>query len=647
MRSERDLSPKGAALFNERLRSIREGTDRAFAVLSLLQWAFCVVVACSLTPVTWSGDAPSVHVHVVAAVVLGGLLAALPCVLAWRCSGCWQTRWTVAAAQAMMSALIILALNGRIEAHFHIFGVLAFLSFYRDRMVYAPMVGLVVLDHLVRGALYPESIYGLASPAILRSFEHAAWVLYEVAFLLWGIGRGLVQLREVCELQARFERQRDELEQTANQKTIQLNESWLEQQAQVDAIDRVQGRIEFRPDGVILDVNENFAQCMGYEPTELVGRHHRMLVPPEIAESEEYTDFWRLLAAGECLVGEYTRVAKDGSPRWIYGTYSPVFNEHGEVERVFKFAIDKTNTHLLQEQLTRAQKLESIGQLSAGIAHEINTPMQFVGDNLDYLSESSDKLFRVVDGYHAMLDADDMPMSWEERRGEMRRLAELCRFDHLREQVPAAIEESREGVHRTIQIVRAMKDFSHPGTKEKKPACLNESIESTVAISRNRWKYAAELELDLDPRLPQAPMLASEINQVLLNLIVNAGDAIAEKNQATGRTQGLIRVRTYAEETHVVVEVADNGGGIPDAIKQRVFDPFFTTKEVGKGTGQGLAIVHGVVVTQHGGTIDIVSQPGEGTTMTIRLPLTESAASLGEESRPLAEETEGTPEFAI
>lgn len=607
-------------LFSAQLQTIQANADRAFAYLCIAQWVFCVICALTVSPQSWQGYESEVHPHVWGSVFVGGAIAALPAFLARFAAGAKTTRWVVAGSQAMMSALIIHVLGGRIEAHFHIFGVLAFLSFYRDKSVYIPMVGLVVVDHLARGLLFPESIYGLSSPALMRSLEHGAWVVYETAFLIWGIGRNRQSLYDSCKLQLLVEKQRDGLEDEVARQTCELEAAKQRAQTLVEAIDRVQGRIEFAPSGEILDANQNLADMFGYTVEELIGVHHRAVVSDEIANSEEYKQFWDLLRAGEFHSGEFERVAKDGSERWIYGTYSPIRDDQGNICRIVKYAIDHTERRMLEDQLGRAQKLESIGQLAAGIAHEINTPMQYVNDNIEFLSEWSDKLFMVVDNYRAMLDDNDSPKSWLERKQEMEELTESCLFDRIRLQVPAAIEESREGVKRTVDIVRAMKDFSHPGARERKSACLNDLIQSTVAISRNRWKYAAEMQLELDPDLPLVPMFTSEINQVLLNLIVNAGDAIAEKNEGADDALGNITVRSGADENWVIVEVEDDGCGIPEAIQQKIFDPFFTTKDPGKGTGQGLSITHNVVVLQHAGVIEIDSSPGAGTKFTVKLP---------------------------
>ena len=195
----------------------------------------------------------------------------------------------------------------------------------------------------------------------------------------------------------------------------------------------------------------------------------------------------------------------------------------------------------LELQLLQAQKLESIGQLAAGIAHEINTPMQFVSDNIEFLSDCSKRLFEVVDAYQENLFTEGQQKSWAERKQNLMEMIERNRFDAIRTQLPQAITESLEGIQRVIHIVWAMKEFSHPGHEQKVGVDLNNAVRSTVTIARNRWKYVAELELDLDPDLPTLNCVPADINQVLLNLIVNAADAIAEKVGSEGRERGLSR----------------------------------------------------------------------------------------------------------
>jgi signal transduction histidine kinase len=295
---------------------------------------------------------------------------------------------------------------------------------------------------------------------------------------------------------------------------------------------------------------------------------------------------------------------------------------------------------LKNQQLFQAQKLESIGQLAAGIAHEINTPMQFVYDNLEFLSDCSDKLFNVVAAYDRNLNADGPQRSWQERSAEIARVAKEARFEHVRAETPKAICESLEGIRRVINIVRAMKEFSHPGQDEKEGLDLNNAVRSTVTITSNRWKYAAEMVLELDSDLPTLKCVPGEINQVLLNLIVNAADAIVDKIGEKGDAKGRITVRTRLEPGYFVIDVEDTGCGIPDEIRNRIFDPFFTTKDVGKGTGQGLAICYNVVVNKHNGKLDVQSSPGVGTKFTIMLRRHDN-------QNPVRDETETTSDESV
>ena len=262
----------------------------------------------------------------------------------------------------------------------------------------------------------------------------------------------------------------------------------------------------------------------------------------------------------------------------------------------------------LEDNLRQAQKLEAIGQLAAGIAHEINTPTQYVGDNLRFLKES----FGELDSMLAQLvKVGGAPAG---------KLLADADFDYLKEEIPRALSQSLEGVDRVAKIVRAMKEFSHPA-REKTATDLNRAIQSTITVASNEWKYVAEIDMDLDPNLPAVHCSPAEFNQVVLNMVVNAAHAIGDVVGDGGKGKGRIKVKTRPDGDWAVVEISDSGCGMPPHIQQRIFDPFFTTKEVGKGTGQGLAIAHNVIVDKHAGTIKVVSSPGAGTTFIIRLPI--------------------------
>ena len=281
---------------------------------------------------------------------------------------------------------------------------------------------------------------------------------------------------------------------------------------------------------------------------------------------------------------------------------------------------DITERSAFEVQLRQAQKLESVGQLAAGIAHEINTPIQFIGDNLRFLKDAFHDLSNLLASYQGVLEAAKGKALLDETVQEVSAAVEHADTFYLLEEIPKAIDQSMEGVTRVSQLVGAMKEFSHPGTKEKTPLDLNHAIQSTITVSRNEWKYTAELETDFDPSLPLISCQAGEFNQVILNLIVNAAHAIADVG-AKGRSgKGTITVQTHNCQEWVEIRVRDTGSGIPEKVRSRIFEPFFTTKEIGKGTGQGLAIARSVVVDKHKGSIDFETAEGKGTTFIIRLP---------------------------
>jgi PAS domain S-box-containing protein len=376
--------------------------------------------------------------------------------------------------------------------------------------------------------------------------------------------------------------------------------------------------IHLDPDGKITRWNAAAELVFGIPAAEALGRCCRSLPwsNPEIPSRLE-------VLAKRHGSERFSHVAvkrSDGEERILDLTANPICAD-GECSGLLVLGNDQTQQAQLELSLQQAQKLESIGQLAAGIAHEINTPMQFVCDNIEFLSECSEKLFEVVDHYHRNLDAAFPGKSWTERCRELGEVIERNQFRMIREQVPQAIAESLDGVKRVINIVRAMKEFSHQGHEERVGVDLNNAIRSTIVISRNRWKYTADLETELDANLPTLHCLPAEINQVLLNLIVNAADAVAEKVGDQGDAKGKIVVRSQSHKDRIIVEVEDTGCGVPDEIRNRIFDPFFTTKEVGKGTGQGLAICYNIVVNKHQGTIDVESAPGVGTTFRVSLPI--------------------------
>jgi PAS domain S-box-containing protein len=290
--------------------------------------------------------------------------------------------------------------------------------------------------------------------------------------------------------------------------------------------------------------------------------------------------------------------------------------------RVIYMAIDIRDRKKLEVELRQAQKLESVGRLAAGVAHEINTPVQFVGDSLSFIRDAMADLSRLILKYQELHAAAILPPTVAAAMTEAEEYADLA---YLMEQVPLALERAVDGVNRVATIVRSLRAFAHPDETAMSLVDLNKGIEDTLVIASNEYKYVATIETDLGA-LPRVTCHGGDVNQVVLNIVVNAAHAIRDVVDRT-ETMGLIRIRTWTDEGFAAISIGDTGGGIPEAIREQIFDPFFTTKSVGHGTGQGLAIARSVICDKHRGELTFETEIGKGTTFTIRLPIAGAAGS--------------------
>lgn len=374
-------------------------------------------------------------------------------------------------------------------------------------------------------------------------------------------------------------------------------------------------------DGAITYASPALGRWLGHDPDDVVGRS---LLASVHREDRERVEAAFEVCAREGTAHDVHRVrAKDGSWRVFESTLVSLHDEpalasllitgYDVTERV-AFERDRER---LEIDRRLSQRLEAVGQLAAGIAHEINTPLQFVGDSLNFLKDAVEELLILTGRYREMLHLDQrIPLA--ERRRAMERAEEQADLEYLTERIPSAFTRTTDGITRVREIVVAMKRFSHTGSSEAEAADLNGAIETTLAVCRNEYKYVAEVDFQRGD-LPLVTCNLGEINQVLLNLIVNAAQAIAENVGDSGR-YGHITISTERAGECAVIRISDDGPGIPAELQDRIYEPFFTTKAVGKGTGQGLALAL-TTVARHAGVLELDSTLGVGTTFTVRLPL--------------------------
>ena len=388
----------------------------------------------------------------------------------------------------------------------------------------------------------------------------------------------------------------------------------------------------------IVYVNRAIAADHGYEPRELLGKSPIFLNPVEL-NTTALEEINRAMREGKTVRSNVISRRKDDSTFWAGITLAPIRDAEGNVTHYLGMGSDITarmeeqeRARQLQAKLTAemrerermasdlrlAQKLESVGRLAAGIAHEINTPIQYIGDSVQFLRSAQEEFERLLATYRTALQRITEGEAPTALLQSVREAQDGIDLEFLTSEIPKAFERTLDGVQRVAGIVRAMKEFAHPGHIEQSAANLNHAIETTLTVARNEYKYSAQVETHLGD-LPEVICNIGELNQVLLNLIVNAAHAIIESGKDAGA--GRIVIATERLRDQVRICISDNGCGIPKANLDKIFDPFFTTKEVGRGTGQGLALARSIVVEKHGGHIDVQSEPGVGTTFILSLPV--------------------------
>lgn len=366
--------------------------------------------------------------------------------------------------------------------------------------------------------------------------------------------------------------------------------------------------------------NDYFCSLFGYSRKEMEKQSRENLIHPEDLEMVNEFHKKRLEGDQSPINFQARCIRKNGETFFVEVDITEIKNNNKTIG-TRNYLRDITERRNLETQLSHAQKMESIGQLAAGIAHEINTPTQYVNDNVYFFKDSFKDIIELVKKYRKLLDNDNISFNNNGKIDEIKEFEKEIDVEYLMDDIPEAIENSLEGVGRIAKIVKAMKEFSHPGQEEKVKININETLENIITISKTEWKYVADLETNFDGDLPLISCLPSELNQVFLNIIVNAAQSIEEKFGEQNLAKGLIKISTLKNCEYAVIKISDTGMGITKENMSKIFDLFFTTKAFGKGTGQGLAISHVVITQKHNGKIEVESEVGKGSTFIIKIPI--------------------------
>ncbi|MCG8091535.1 MAG: ATP-binding protein [Candidatus Thiodiazotropha endolucinida] len=385
--------------------------------------------------------------------------------------------------------------------------------------------------------------------------------------------------------------------------------------------------------GVVKYANPESARLIGWTKNEMLGKQFSQIVYGEKKPAKEKnvkTIVMDTLKDGVIRAdNDDLFTHKSGHEIDIVFSVSPMLQSGDEKRVVLTFSdiserkrADRERMDL-ERQLNQTHKMEAVGQLAGGIAHEINTPIQYIGDNLKFIKESQQDMQNLLQDY---ADLSSKAKQQPELQAELEKIDETIEeidLEYLTEETTNAIDQSITGASQVARIVLAMKEFAHPGGKDMALADLNRIVSNAVAVCKNEWKYVADTQLQLSDNLPDVKCLAGEVSQVVLNIIVNAAHAI---EAAKREEKGTITITTELKDEQVEIRVSDTGTGIPEEAQEYVFNPFFTTKDVGRGTGQGLAIAQDIIVGKHQGELLFETEQGVGTTFIIRLPLTSEMA---------------------
>jgi PAS domain S-box-containing protein len=569
--------------FEAALHALHCVTDRFFAKLMVMQWMAAIVVAYTLSPLTWGERSSLSHPHVYTAVIFGAAITLVPFWFGIRNAGAKLTRYTLAVAQILMSALFIHLMGGRIETHFHLFGSLAFLAFYRDIRVLWTATVIVAADHLIRGIFWPESVYGVFEASPLRTFEHAFWVLFEVGFLSISIQRSHAEMREVARRQTTLEGLNEDMAGQVEASTIQLQAS--EERFRALYNDAPLGLFQATPRGEIIVANTALLKILDFSSIDAMRE-----VDFRLCGASTGHELTALLASFETsdLVAARDVVwrRRDGSEVHVHETIKALRNAKGDIEFIEGSIEDITERRELQDRYHQAQKVQAIGQLAGGVAHDFNNILTAIIGYTDLLLEKG----------------------------------------NLESAPKAQVEEIRRAGERAASLTQQLLAFSRKQTLLPRVMQMNSVVAEMEKMLTRLVGEHIQVRKVLASDLATVKIDPGQIQQVIMNLVVNARDAMTNGGKLTIETTNTRLDAEYCRlhpdtspGEYVVLAVSDTGTGMSQETRNRLFEPFFTTKGVGAGTGLGLATCHGIV-KQSGGWISVYSELGTGSTFRVYLP---------------------------
>ena len=531
----------------------------------------------------------------------------------------WWVRHFIALSQVGWSLLFMWLLEGRSEAQFHLFVSLAFIAFYRDWAVMLTAAAAAIAYPVVRIALLPDS-FVVGPSAVWRVFEQGIWVLCEAGLLLIGVQQSLLTIRNFARRESDLRSDNEQIKREAAEHQAALTRATAQQKM----IAEVTRAIPFE-----LDLTQGRFTYVGAQAQTLLG------FPLARWQESGFIDVL-LPRDRETAV---RRKFEDASPGTFEAISSVVTGDDRVVELRWTVScevtrgmrclrglmVDVSEMHRLAREIAQGQKLESVGRVAAGVAHEINTSVQFISDSVRFVRHALKDLPTALADYRALaagvLSGRDVTIA-AKKAAETDEAADV---DYFLKNAPDALDRALDGIGRVGSIAKSMTEFAHPDT-QKADVDVNRAVRTTLNMARNEYKTVADLITDFGD-IPTVHCHAGDINQVVLNLVLNAAHAISDVVEGTGG-RGRITVRTRSIGDFVEISVTDTGAGIPEAVRARIFEPFVTTKEVGRGTGQGLTLSRGIVVEKLKGSLHFETETGQGTTFYVRLPVSATAGLL-------------------